>query len=52
LIAERRKLFAQWRTNRRSQIQIRLKATTDLAKAVGLEALLDPLKGFREPVKG
>jgi hypothetical protein len=44
LVAERRKLFAQWRANRRAQIKLQHQldqATTELAKVVGLEALLE-----------
>ena len=45
LIAEREKLRIAWQANRkeRGKIEMRLdKLTTDLSKAVGLEALLDP----------
>jgi hypothetical protein len=44
LVAERTKLRAEWKANRRKQIQLQIKldrATTALAKAVGLEALLE-----------
>jgi hypothetical protein len=46
LIAEREKLRIAWQANRkqRGKIEMRLdKLTTDLSKAVGLEALLDPV---------
>jgi hypothetical protein len=46
LIAERDKLRIAWQANRkeRGKIEMRLdKLTTDLSKAVGLEALLDPV---------
>ena len=52
LIAEREKLRIAWQANRkeRGKIEMRLdKLTTDLSKAVGLEALLDP-QWFREKV--
>ena len=46
LIAEREKLRVEWQANRkeRGRIEMRLnRCTTNLAKAVGLEALLDPV---------
>ena len=46
LIAEREKLRAEWHTNRQARIKLEIKldrATTNLAKAVGLEP---PLDGF------
>jgi uncharacterized protein (DUF3084 family) len=45
LIAEREKLRIEWQANRkeRGRIEMRLdRATTNLSKACGLEALLDP----------
>jgi hypothetical protein len=50
LIAEREKLRIAWQANRkeRGKIEMRLdKLTTDLSKAVGLEALLDPVNWKR-----
>jgi hypothetical protein len=46
LIDERNKLKAEWQANRkeRGRIEMRLdRLTTDLSKAVGLEALLGPV---------
>jgi hypothetical protein len=51
LIAERDKLRIAWQANRkeRGKIEMRLdKLTTDLARAVGLEALLDPVNWKNE----
>ena len=50
LIAEREKLRIAWQANRkqRGKIEMRLdELTTDLSKAVGLEALLDPVNWKR-----
>ena len=52
LISKREKLRAEWKANRAEQIQLQIKLdrlTTELAKAVGFEALLEPPKSmFRE----
>lgn len=44
LVVERRQLRAEWRANQRAQFKLQHRLdqlTTELAKAVGLEALLD-----------